>query len=177
MEEVSADHGRTPNRGDWRLVGPMHVADTREQAREDVRYGIEAWFDYMSNVAALPLAPPGFKGADADSIIEMLTGMGAVAIGTPEDAISQIERLQKQSGGFGTYLLMSHEWADREATLHSYELIAREVMPHVQGSAASLQASSRWARERHDQFQGQMGAAITKAAEAHKAEREARKPR
>jgi hypothetical protein len=49
-----------------------------------------------------------------------------------------------QSGGFGTFLLMAHEWADREATLHSYELFAREVIPQVPGHA--VLRSSRLAR-------------------------------
>ena len=49
------------------------------------------------------------------------TGVGV--IGTPDMAIDQLRRLEKQSGGFGTYLLMAHESANRESTLRSYELI------------------------------------------------------
>jgi hypothetical protein len=42
---------------------------------------------------------------------------------------AQIERLWQQSnGGFGAYLLLAHNWANPQATLRSYELIAREVM-------------------------------------------------
>jgi len=44
-------------------------------------------------------------------------------------AIAQIERLAEQSGGFGCYLLMAHEWANPEASRRSYELLARYVMP------------------------------------------------
>lgn len=28
----------------------MHIAETREQAREDVKHGIDAWFDYFQDV-------------------------------------------------------------------------------------------------------------------------------
>ena len=54
-------------------------------------------------------------------------------IGTPDDAIAQLERLERQSGGYGCFLQLAHEWADRRATHKSYELIARYVMPRFQG--------------------------------------------
>ena len=39
----------------WRLVGPMHIADTKEQAVADVAFGLEEWVDYFQRVAALPV--------------------------------------------------------------------------------------------------------------------------
>jgi limonene 1,2-monooxygenase len=48
MEERAATfgHDRGP-RAKWRLVGLMHVAETREQAYKDVEHGIEQWFRYF----------------------------------------------------------------------------------------------------------------------------------
>ena len=86
-------------------------------------------------------------------------------------AIAQIERLQDQSGGFGTFLLMAHEWADREATLHSYELFAREVMPRFQGSLPALAASRDWAAENRPTFIGAAGGAVMQAIQDHHEER------
>ena len=60
---------------------------------------------------------------------------GNVVIGTPDDAIAYIEGLIEQSGGFGTFLLLGHDWADPEATMRSYRLFAREVIPHFTGPA------------------------------------------
>jgi limonene 1,2-monooxygenase len=37
--------------------------------------------------------------------------------------------------------------ANREQTMKSYELFARYVMPHFQGSAAPLIESSAWVRD------------------------------
>ena len=37
--------------------------------------------------------------------------LGAWVIGTPDDAIAAIERLQERSGGFGGLLVVGHEWA------------------------------------------------------------------
>src|SRR5262249_21102136 len=163
-ESKATEHGKSVDRANWRLVGPMHLARTEAQARRDVEFGLADWVDYFRRVAALPLAPEtNDTGELADAMIES----GLAVIGTPEMAIAQIERLQEQSGGFGSYLLMAHDWADRENTLRSYELFAREVMPHFQGSTASLVGSRDWAAENHDLFFGQMTGAIAKAISDH----------
>ena len=47
------------------------------------------------------------------------------------------DRLAKQSGGFGCYMQLAHEWANPLATHRSYELIAQRVMPEFQGQASS----------------------------------------
>ena len=72
-----------------------------------------------------------------------MNNSGMSVIGTPEQAIAQIQRLIDQSGGFGTFLFMAHEWADRERTLRSYELFAREVMPHFQGQTRARRRLTR----------------------------------
>lgn len=168
MEERAADFGATVDRRAWRLVGPMHLAPTEDQARAEVAYGLADWVDYFRRVAALPLAP------DTDDTVELadaLNATGLAVIGTPEMAIAQIERLVEQSGGFGTYLFMAHEWADREATLRSYELFAQRVMPHFQGSAVGTVASRDWAAENRPEFMGAAGAAMMKAVQDHHAEK------
>ena len=77
-----------------------------------------------------PLAP---NTENFESLVDALNASGFAVIGTVDDAIAQVERLQAQSGGFGTFLLMGHEWADTAATRHSYELIARYVAPQLPG--------------------------------------------
>jgi len=49
-------------------------------------------------------------------------------------------------GGFGGLLFRAHEWANREQTRKSYELFARYVMPHFQGSGEGPRGSNEWAR-------------------------------
>ena len=94
----------------------MHIAETKEQAREDVEFGLADWVDYFQRVAALPLAP---ETDDADELVDAMNASGFAVIGTPDEAIAQIQRLVDQSGGFGTFLFMAHEWADRAATWHA----------------------------------------------------------
>ncbi len=171
MEERAAEFGTTVDRSKWRLVGPMHIADTKEQAIADVEFGLEEWVDYFQRVAALPLAPDTTNFA---SLVDALNASGFAVIGTVEDAIAQVERLRAQSKGFGTFLLMGHEWADTEATRHSYELIARYVAPQFQGSATTLTASRDWAAENRPEFIGAAGNAVMSAIQQHAAEKEAK---
>ena len=41
MEERAAKFGTVADRDQWRLVGLMHIAETKEQAYKDVEFGIE----------------------------------------------------------------------------------------------------------------------------------------
>jgi limonene 1,2-monooxygenase len=171
MEERSAEFGTVVDRSKWRLVGPVHLADTKEQAIADCEFGLAEWVDYFQRVAALPLAP---DTTDHSSLVDALNASGFAVIGTPDDAIEQISRLREQSGGFGTFLAMGHEWADTDATLHSYELLSRYVAPQFQGSASSLTASRDWAAENRPSFIGAAGTAIMSAIQKHADEKESK---
>jgi limonene 1,2-monooxygenase len=143
VEEQARKYGKTIDRLKWRLVGLVHCAETKEQAYRDVEYGIEHWFRYLQSVAAFPQMTVG--GSNIQEMIAYVNDTGLGAIGTPDMCTDQIDRLMKQSnGGFGAYLLLAHNWANPTATLRSYELVAREVMPRFQGQAhATLEAARR----------------------------------
>lgn len=148
--ETGAKNGHTMARRDWRLVGLIHIAETREQAFANVRYGIDEWIQYFEDVATHPMVPPEGKGDPA----EHLVGAGRAVIGDPSDAIQQIEKLQNETGGFGCYLLVDHAWARFEDKLKSYELFARHVMPHFQGHNTQRRDSYNWVRDSEDDFKG-----------------------
>lgn len=154
-EDNAKDCGKTIDRDQWRLVGPVHIAETREKARENVRFGLEKWLYYFREVAALPLAP-----ADGSDPVDALIASGMAVIGTPDDAIAQIERLQSQSGGFGAFLQMAHNWADFEQTKRSYELMARYVFPKFQELNVNREASLEWASTNRPTFMGQAMMAV-----------------
>ena len=112
---------------------------------------------------------PDKQGARADSEAQI------AVIGTPDDLIQQIERLQQQSGGFGVFLDMAHNWADFEQTKRSYELIARYVMPHFQGRAGRQDEAYRWAMAKKPELVERRQAGIDRAIETHAAERQSRR--
>jgi limonene 1,2-monooxygenase len=88
-------------------------------------------------------------------------------IGTPDDCIAGIEELQEMSGGFGGFLVRVVDWATREQTLHSYELLARYVMPRFQGSLTGIHLSNQWASERKEALQVNRLAGLKRADEAY----------
>ena len=153
--ETATEHGHTMNRANWRLVGPVHVAETRDKARANCRYGLARWVDYMSKVAALPLGTP--PGVDP---VDYMIDSGFAVIGTVDDYIAQVERLTAQSGGFGAFLHLDHHWADWAETKRSYELIARFAIPKINKLNVNRQASEDWLRDNNDVFRGELTAAV-----------------
>ncbi len=173
MEQRAAEFGTRVDREKWRLVGLVHVAQTREQAYRDVEYGIEQWFRYFQTVAAFPQM--AVHGGDIREMIDFVNTSGIGAIGTAEDCAAQIERLMNQSvGGFGAYLLLAHEWANPEATKRSYELIARRVMPQFQGQAWSTLNAKARAEASRPELAAQSSRAVEAATARHEAELAAR---
>ena len=171
MEDRCAEFGTVADRQAWRLVSQVHIAETKEQAYRDVEYGLHQYIDYFRRVAALPMVPEGSDEHPA----ELLNQTGAGVIGTPDDLIEFIEHLAEQSGGgFGTFLVQAHEWADPRATHRSYELIAQHVMPHFDGSAQRPTASRDWVAENRPQFMGAAGGAIMAAIAKHHDEQAAK---
>ena len=160
-EDMARDHGKTVNRDGWRLVGPVHVAETREQARANVRFGLDKWLYYFREIANLPLAVEGKDPVDT------MIKSGLAVVGTPEDCIAQIERLHQQSGGFGCFLQLAVNWANWEDTRRSYELVARYVMPHFQGLNQNRDASLNWARDNRNNFTAQSMGAVGAAIVQH----------
>ena len=57
-EESARAHGKTPDRKKWRIVTFAHVAETREQARADMTFGLEDFKRYFAEVATFPIVPP-----------------------------------------------------------------------------------------------------------------------
>jgi limonene 1,2-monooxygenase len=125
--QIAAEHGRVMNPQQLRLVAPFHIAATREEARAQVKDGLLAWCNYMDRIA-----PAGMRGLTGHGDpADLLVNGGRAVIGTVEDAITMIERLQAKQGDFGVMLFQAHNWADWDATKKSYELYARFVMPHL----------------------------------------------
>ena len=147
----------------------MHLAETEEEARRDVEYGMEQWFRYFQNVAAFPQM--AVDGGNLDEMVDFVNG-GLGVVGTPEMAVKQIQELLDQSnGGFGAYLTLAHNWANPQMTKKSYELFARHVMPHFQGQLHSTVDAADRARESRPALAEKQLAAVEQATEAYEQEK------
>ena len=159
-EETAAEHGKTVKREEWRLVMPVHLAESRKEAVEQARV---AAGNFQRNYYENTLGQDPVIDGPADKIIDTMVENGTWCVGTPDDLIATIERLDEESGGYGGLLIQAQEWGTREQVLHSYELVARYVMPHFQGSLASLDASQAWAAEKRVELQALRERSLDKA--------------
>jgi len=136
-EESAQEAGRTVSRDEWRLVVPIHLAESRKEAIAQVHDRATAWVTkYQRDVLSRPLP----EGVPEEHVVETLADRGSWLIGTPDDCIAAIERLEQLSGGFGGVLVMVQDWATREQQRRSYELLARYVMPRFTGALAGVEA-------------------------------------
>jgi limonene 1,2-monooxygenase len=165
-EESAAEHGQEVRREDWRLVVPVHLAESRQEAREEARLGAGRYLrEYSEGTNG---RRPVFDGP-LDKVVDFMADAGYWFVGTPDDCIEGIKQLEEKSGGYGGFLVQTVDWAPRDKMLHSYELLARYVMPQFQGSVLSTAASNHWARERRDGLMAGRTRAIERARQDYAA--------
>ncbi|TML07454.1 MAG: LLM class flavin-dependent oxidoreductase [Actinobacteria bacterium] len=93
LERAAARAGHPTDRGKWRVLVAMHLAETREQARKEAESGIlGSLVGYIESLTGKPLP----YGADPALAVEQWStrgfpGFGIATVGTPDDAIATIE--------------------------------------------------------------------------------------
>ena len=127
------ENGRKAQRDKWALVAPMHLAETREQAMHQVLAGIDQYGPLYAEMGITP------SRLSKEALIETLIENHFAVVGTPDDAIDQIDRLLAQTGGFGKLLLPANHWANARDTLQSYALFSRTVIAHFKATGPSSQ--------------------------------------
>ena len=148
-EETAAEHGKKMHREDWGIVMGMHLAESKEQAFKDIRQGSgNIVTEYFGETLGNPV-----PDVPRDQIVDYMVDHNQWIVGTPDDCIAGIERLQEISGGFGKFMIRVEDWAPRDKIHRSYELLARYVMPHFQGSVQGIEISRDWASERREALQ------------------------
>jgi len=167
-EETAKAAGHTVSREKWRVVTLAHVARSRAQAKKNVEYGLDKWAQYFREIATFPIVPP-----EIDDAYGFLTDNGMAVIGDPDDAIHHIEKLLKGSGGFGVFLELAHNWADFDATLEHFELMARYVVPHFQKKNDLRRTSYDYSHRNREVFVGAAAAAVQSEIE-RQAQKEAK---
>lgn len=171
-EETAELHGTVVDRRDFRIAFLMHLADSRERAIADIRYGVDSWARYTQDVLPFSTVPRGVT-----DVVGFLTETRRAVLGTPEDAIAAIERAEAGTGGFGMVLLMAHDWADWEATKRSYELFARKVVPHFQKRLGARADSYDHVRDNRPTLMATAEESVAKASRNYELQRGRKKPR
>jgi len=167
--KTAAENGRAMDPQKLRLVGPVHIAETREKAFENIKFGFHKWQDYFAGIAAVA----GRQAMEAQSIDDLIK-QGVIVVGTPDDATAQIQRLQQKQGEFGCFLQLAHNWADFDATKKSYEMWQRYVTPVINKSNEARAIAFDWARDNKERFIGAAMSAAMQTIQKHH-EEEAKK--
>ena len=127
-EESAAQHGQVADRGKWRVLMSWHLAESRDEARRQARDGLLKWHNEYT---VGTLMRPGAVAYDtADQAVDEICGgaegaatVSSAVVGTPDDLVAAIRHMYDVSGGFGLVLGFVHDWANREDTRRSWELV------------------------------------------------------
>ena len=86
-------------------------------------------------------------------------------IGTPDDLVARIKQVLKMSGGFGTVVGFVHDWANPEDTTRSWDMVARYVVPEINGYLAGLRTSREFVATNRGYFERAREAVMAKINE------------
>jgi alkanesulfonate monooxygenase SsuD/methylene tetrahydromethanopterin reductase-like flavin-dependent oxidoreductase (luciferase family) len=126
--------GRTADRAAWRIARDVYVAETTERARRDALEGTLArdWQGYflplLRKIKMLDLVKMDPAMPDAAVSLPYLLD-NIWIIGDPEAVTEKLKKLQQEVGGFGTLLVIGHEWHPRDPWVRSMALLTEQVLP------------------------------------------------
>jgi len=164
-EAAAAEHGQRVDRKDWRVLMSWHIAETRERARAEAREGLLRHHnEYITGTLQRPGARPYKTGDEAVDKTAFVSGAVAT-IGTPDDLIARIKSLLEASGGFGTVVGFVHDWANPENTRRSWDMVARYVVPEINGYLSGLRTSREFVATNRDYFNRAREAVMAKITE------------
>ena len=134
--------GLSPDASGWRVARSVFVADEEATARryahrEDGAHGF--YFQVMRTKlakAGLLDVMRDFPGQPDSELSTLRCTERLVIAGTPKSVADQILALRNDVGAFGTLLYTGHDWSDPALARRSMELMANEVWPNVNRSAA-----------------------------------------
>ena len=169
-EESAAKHGNTVDRKNWRIVLNWHIAETRKEARKQAGAGL---LRHNNEYSIGTLA--GGEGTIYDTPDEAVDGvafseLSTAVIGTPDDLVERIREMMELTGGFGCVIGFVHDWANRENTRRSWDMVARYVVPKVNGLLDDYFESHRFVTDNREYWNRAQQAVRSKIGENERAE-------
>jgi alkanesulfonate monooxygenase SsuD/methylene tetrahydromethanopterin reductase-like flavin-dependent oxidoreductase (luciferase family) len=131
--DAARSAGRQPRRADLRVARAIFLADTTAEAIRRVRgNSLRKNFEYIGRLfdkgGGRKLYKRDLAMSEADCNFDYLMTEQIIA-GDPDQALRRLLALAEETGPFGTLVLMSYDWDDKQSWVHSMELFARELMP------------------------------------------------
>ena len=144
-EDAAKKSGCVVNRDGWRVVLNWHLAETRSEAERQARLGLQRW--HNEYIVGTLQRPGAVAYKDPDDALDAVCGgaskgvVQSAVVGTPDDLVDFIKSMVELTGGFGTAIGFVHDWANPRDTAASWDLVARYVIPEINGYTEHLKAS------------------------------------
>ena len=164
-EESALKHGTAIDRKNWRILMSWHIAESRDQAREEAKDGLLIHNNEYTTRALRPDDGQIFKTADEAVDAVAFSGVGNAVIGTPDDLINKIQEMIDVTGGFGAVIGFAHDWANRENTKKSWDLVARYVIPEINSMLADYRDSIEFVVNNRETWKRATDARLSNVAE------------
>ena len=164
-EEAASKHGTAIDRKNWRILMSWHIAESRDQAREEAKDGLLIHNNEYTTRALRPDDGQIFKTADEAVDAVAFSGVGNAVIGTPDDLINKIQEMIDVTGGFGAVIGFVHDWANRENTKKSWDLVARYVIPEINSMLADYRDSIEFVVNNRETWKRATDARLSNVAE------------
>jgi alkanesulfonate monooxygenase SsuD/methylene tetrahydromethanopterin reductase-like flavin-dependent oxidoreductase (luciferase family) len=121
-----------PDRATWRVARNIFVGESTGEALDHALNGtFGRSFDYLIKL----IGPGRLDNLKEDPAMpdEAVTVEYAVKklsiVGDVDECIRRLQEIWRETGGFGTLLMIAHDWDDRAKWLRSMELLINEVAP------------------------------------------------
>ena len=115
-----------------------------------------------------PGVEPFASTEDAIQALALAPGSASV-IGTPDDLIERVIEMQKVTGGYGVAIGFVNDWASPANTAKSWDMVARYVIPEVNGQLTPMRESNEFVVEHREYFQRAQTAILNKINEHERA--------
>jgi alkanesulfonate monooxygenase SsuD/methylene tetrahydromethanopterin reductase-like flavin-dependent oxidoreductase (luciferase family) len=128
--------GRTADRAQWRIARDVYIGETSATARQEALTGVIArdWRDYFlplltetKQLAALKVDP---AMPDDAITLEYLCDQIWI-VGDVDEVTCKLQALRDDVDGFGTLLVIGHEWQPAEPWRCSLARLIDEVLPQL----------------------------------------------
>ncbi|MCC6625853.1 MAG: LLM class flavin-dependent oxidoreductase [Chloroflexi bacterium] len=134
--DSAARAGRPTDRAIWRIARDVYIGDTDEAARRDVIDGVigRDWRDYfipLLTFSKLLIAPKLDPAMPDEAVTLDYLADNIWVVGDVDTVTDKLWQLYQQVGGFGTLLIIGHEWQPEDKWRRSMMRLAKEVLPRL----------------------------------------------
>lgn len=130
---AAEEAGRSPMRSDFKVARSIFLADTTREAVDRARTNsLGQNYQYIGGLFDKGLGRKIYKRdqnmPDSECDLDFLMSEQIIA-GDVDEVLRRLLRLVDETGEFGTLVLMSYDWDDKDSWVRSMQLFANELMP------------------------------------------------